>query len=133
MNIDDICPVSETLDFFQRKWVLCIILDMFNGCKHFTDFQQANPDISNYVLSQSLKYMEEIGLVEKNHIDTKTRNKTEYILTDKGLKVNKILYELTIFSLTELDSSKLNNSTKQALLDKYSNILDMEPKKLWET
>ena len=29
MNIEDVCPVSETLDFFSRKWVLCILMDMF--------------------------------------------------------------------------------------------------------
>lgn len=126
MNIDDICPVSEALDFFQRKWILCIITDMFNGCKHFTDFQQANPDLSNNVLSQSLKYMEDMELIEKHHIDAKTRNKTEYTLTEKGLKVNKILYELTLFSLTELDASKLNKQTKQALLDKYTKILNID-------
>ena len=107
MDIDDICPVSEALDFFQRKWVLCLISDMFNGCKHFTDFQKANPDISNSVLSQTLKYMEEMELVEKHQIDAKTRNKTEYKLTEKGLIVNRILYELPIFSLTELDCSNL--------------------------
>lgn len=48
---------------------------MFNGCKHFTDFQKANLDISNSVLSQTLKYMEEMELVEKHQIDAKTCNK----------------------------------------------------------
>ena len=83
MNSDEVCPVSEVLDFFSRKWVLCILMDMFNGCKHFTDFQQINPDLSNNVLSQTLKYMETIGLIEKEHIDFKTRNKTEYKLSEK--------------------------------------------------
>ena len=49
-------------------------------------------------------------LVEKYQIDAKTRNKTEYKLTEKGLKVNRILYGLTIFSLTELDCSKLQSN-----------------------
>ena len=62
MNKDDICPVSESLDFFNRKWVLCILMDMFRGKKHFTEFQEANPNLSNHVLSQTLKYMEENGL-----------------------------------------------------------------------
>ena len=42
MNIEDICPVSDSLDFFSRKWVLCILMDMFRGKKYFTDFQQSN-------------------------------------------------------------------------------------------
>lgn len=125
MNKYDVCPVSEALDFFSRKWILCLLMDMFNGCKHFTDFQQANPDLSNYVLSQSLKYMESVGLIEKHHIDLKTRNKTEYKLTKKGLKANKILYELTVFSLEELDSSNLNENNKNKLLDNYSTALNI--------
>ena len=123
MNSDDFCPVSEALDFFSRKWVLCILMDMFNGCKHFTDFQQSNPDLSNYVLSQTLKYMENRGLIEKQHSDLKTRNKTSYKLSEKGLKTNKILYELTLFSLEELVSSKLDNEGKEKLLDEYSRAL----------
>ena len=69
---------------------------MFNGCKYCTDFQQSNSDLSNYVLSQTLKYMENRGLIEKQHSDLKTRNKTSYKLSEKGLKTNKILYELDL-------------------------------------
>ena len=69
---------------------------MFNGCKYCTDFQQSNSDLSNYVLSQTLKYMENMGLIEKQHSDLKTRNKTLYKLSEKGLKTNKILYELDL-------------------------------------
>ena len=125
MNSDDICPVSEALEFFSRKWVFCILMDMFNGCKHFTDFQQSNPDLSNYVLSQTLKYMESIGLIEKRSIELKTRNKTEYKLSEKGLKVNKILYELTIFSLEELDLSNLDENKKKRILDDYAKALGL--------
>ena len=100
-------------------------MDMFNGCKHFTDFQQANPDLSNYVLSQTLKHMESIGLIEKRPIELKTRNKTEYKLSEKGLKVNKILYELTIFSLEELDLSNLDENKKKRILDDYAKALGL--------
>ena len=80
MNIEDICPVSESLDFFSRKWVLCILMDMFRGKKHFTEFQESNPNLSNHVLSQTLKYMEEVKLIKKEKSEMKTRNKTSYIL-----------------------------------------------------
>lgn len=100
-------------------------MDMFLGCKHFTDFQQSNSDLSNHVLSETLKYMEDMRLIEKTNIDLKTRNKTEYKLTDKGLKVNRILYELTLFSLEELDSAKINETLKNKLLKEYSESLNL--------
>jgi len=125
MNIEDICPVSESLDFFSRKWVLCILMDMFRGKKHFTEFQESNPTLSNHVLSQTLKYMEEMELIKKEKSDLKTRNKTSYILLEKGLKTNKILYELSVFSLNELECSKLKKDIKNEILENYTESLNI--------
>nr|WP_294998278.1 helix-turn-helix domain-containing protein [uncultured Methanobrevibacter sp.] len=126
MNIDDICPVSDSLDFFSRKWVLCILMDMFRGKKHFTEFQDSNPTLSNHVLSQTLKYMEENELIKKVNNDEKTRNKTSYVLLEKGLKTNRILYELSVYSLNELDCSKLNDDVKREILESYTNSLNLD-------
>ena len=123
MNIEDICPVSDSLDFFSRKWVLCILMDMFRGKKHFTEFQESNPTLSNHVLSQTLKYMEDTELIKKETNDEKTRNKTYYVLLEKGLKTNKILYELSVYSLNELECSKLNENIKKEIFDNYKNSL----------
>jgi len=125
MNIEDICPVSESLDFFSRKWVLCILMDMFRGKKHFTEFQESNPTLSNHVLSQTLKYMEEMELIKKEKSDLKTRNKTSYILLEKGLKTNKILYELSVFSLNELECRKLKKYIKNEILENYTESLNI--------
>ena len=125
MNIEDICPVSESLDFFSRKWVLCILMDMFRGKKHFTEFQESNPTLSNHVLSQTLKYMEEMELIKKEKSELKTRNKTSYILLEKGLKTNKILYELSVFSLNELECSKLKKDIKNEILEIYTESLNI--------
>ena len=123
MNIDDICPVSDSLDFFSRKWVLCILMDIFRGKKHFTEFQESNPNLSNHVLSQTLKYMEDAKLIKKQTVDEKTRNKTSYVLLEKGMKTNKILYELSVYSLNELECSKLTDSIKEEIFENYKNSL----------
>ena len=125
MNKDDICPVSESLDFFNRKWVLCILMDMFRGKKHFTEFQEANPNLSNHVLSQTLKYMEDVKLIKKETISEKTRNKTSYVLLEKGKNANKILLELSLYSFNELECSKLNEKTKNELLNEYETFLNI--------
>ena len=96
-------------------------MDMFRGKKRFKEFKESNPTISNYILSQTLKYMESNGLIEKI-IDDK---KTGYELTSKGLKTNRILYELTIFSLDELECSKLSENKKEKLFDEYKESLNI--------
>lgn len=117
----NICPVSDTTSFFNRKWIYCILADMFRGKKYFKDFKESNPTLSSHVLSQTLKYMEKNKLIEKIVLD----NKTEYKLTDKGLKSNKILYEMVLFSITELECSKLSETSKKNLLNEYKNVLNI--------
>jgi DNA-binding HxlR family transcriptional regulator len=125
MNIDDYCPVSDALNFFNRKWILCILMDIFRGKKHFSEFQEANPQLSNNTLAQTLKYMEKVSLIKKVSTDEKTRNKTEYYLTKKGLKTNKILYELSYFALTELDLKNLDKDFRDKLENYYKETLNI--------
>jgi len=119
MASEEPCPISDSMDFFNRKWILCILMDMFRGKKRFKEFKESNPTISNYILSQTLKYMEEKGLVSKIIENSRSR----YELTPKGLKTNRILYELTIFSLDELECSKLSETKKEELFKDYKNSL----------
>ncbi len=122
MKKEDICPVVDTLEFFNRKWILCILMDMFRGNKHFSEFQESNPSLNNFTLAQTLKYMEQNDLIIKIQ-DENNRLNTEYVLTRKGKKVNKILYEMTLFSLEELKCSKLSSDKKEEILREYEESL----------
>lgn len=117
---NNLCPIGNTLDLFNRKWIFCIMSNIFRGMTHFNEFKQANPTISNHVLAQTLKYMEEQDLIEKTVVD-ELHNKTEYSLTEKGLKANRILYELTLYSFENLDYKDFEEKKKKELLDEYKN------------
>lgn len=117
----DFCPIGSTLDLFNRKWIFCVMVNIFMGLKHFNEFKQVNPGISNHVLSQTLKYMEENELILKDSKD----NKTSYSLTEKGFKTNKILYDLVIYYLDELNYTNLGDNDKKHVLDYYKNILQI--------
>ena len=69
--------------------------------------------------------MVDVGLVKKEFSSDKTRNKTYYVLSSKGLKTNKILYDLTYFSLTELDGCNLDENFKNELFFSYCNCLNI--------
>ncbi len=124
MKKEEICPVVDTLDFFNRKWILCILMDMFRGNKHFSEFKELNPSLNNFTLAQTLKYMEKNDLIVKTY-DKDNKKNTEYHLTDKGLKVNKILYEMTKFSLEELKCSKLSDGKKEEIFNEYKDALQI--------
>ena len=91
---------------------------------HFNEFKEANPTISNHVLAQTLKYMEEQELITKTVVD-KLHNKTEYALTPKGLKANKILYQITEYYFEELDYTNFDDLEVSELLEEYREIYNI--------
>ena len=93
------CPIENTLKLINRKWTIVLIRDMFHGKKHFLEFKENKEGLSNTVLSDTLKFMENNNLIDKLIDD----NSTEYILTEKGFRLNKILYEMAVFGLEELE------------------------------
>ena len=88
------CPIENTLKLMNRKWTIVLIRDMFKGKKYFRQFSQIE-GLSNTVLSDTLKDMESKGLI--------TKNDSEYHPTDKGLRLNRILYEMAVYGLDELE------------------------------
>ncbi|MBO6274598.1 MAG: helix-turn-helix transcriptional regulator [Methanobrevibacter sp.] len=122
---NNICPIGSTLDYFNRKWIFCILSNIFRGMKHFSEFKKANPTISNHVLAETLKYMEENDLIEKTIIEENPRVKTEYSLTEKGRKTNKILYEITSYYFNELNYVGYDGSQKEEILKEYEKAFEI--------
>jgi DNA-binding HxlR family transcriptional regulator len=46
-----VCPVDRTLNLINKKWSVQIIRDLFFGKKHFKEFKEDKPQLSNKVLS----------------------------------------------------------------------------------
>ena len=95
-NNDDVCPIELAMKLINKKWVIQILRDMFFGRSRFNEFKQDKPDLSNKVLSHCLKDMEENQLIKRYEHD----DIIEYKLTERGQSLNKVLYELAMFTLT---------------------------------
>lgn len=90
--------IDETFDYLGKKWSLRIIKGLFFGHTHFKEFLELNPNLSSKVLSERLKELEEKGIIGKKVINS-SPVQTEYYLTEKGLKLNKVLYEVIDFAI----------------------------------
>jgi len=124
MNIEKIvCPVDITLNLFSKKWSIQIIRDMFFGKKHFKEFKEDKPNLSNKVLSNCLKELEENGLIEKKVFNT-TPVTTEYHLTEYGRSMNRIVYELAMFTLN--DEKSYSDETRQNLIETFKETFEIE-------
>ena len=120
INELDMCPIENTVKLLNRKWTILLIRDMFSGKKHFSQFKENKPDLSNNVLSDTLKSMEKNNLIVKKV----SKHSTEYYLTDRGLKLNKILYELAVFGLDELKSGDADDlEIINMFKEYYANLL----------
>lgn len=91
------CQFEKNLNLIKNKWTVYILRDMILGKKYFSDFKEDKPELSNKILTQRLKELEENNIIEKNIKD----NETSYHLTEKGHRLQNILYELAIFNLEE--------------------------------
>ena len=106
------CPIGLVVNLIRKKWVIHIIRDLFYGKTRFNEFKEDKPDLSNKVLSNCLKDMEENGLICKV-VDKIDKKNIRYYLTDKGKSLNKILYEISVLSVDgENYSDKLRDELK---------------------
>ena len=105
------CPLELVVKLINKKWVIQIIRDLFFGKSRFHEFKEDKPELSNKVLSNCLKDMESNGLIHRI-VDKCDKKNVRYYLTEKGKSLNKIIYEMAIFSV---DSEKYNDQTKKEL------------------
>lgn len=126
MNTEKIvCPVDKTLNLINKKWSIQIIRDMFFGKKHFKEFKEDKPNLSNKVLSNCLKELEENALIEKRVLNT-TPITTEYHLTEYGKSMNRIVYELAMFTLHDENNNSYPDETRIALKNTFKEKLEID-------
>ncbi|WP_455646063.1 winged helix-turn-helix transcriptional regulator [Methanosphaera sp.] len=118
------CPVNLAVNLINKKWTIQILRDIFFGKTHFNEFKE-NKSVSNKVLSECLKEMEENGLIEK--ITSPEKTNTEYHLTSLGKSMNRVLYELAMFTLnSEISDKYYTEETKNDLRQSFKSTLDIE-------
>lgn len=112
MEKNEYCPVELAMQLINKKWIIQLIRDMFFGKSRFNEFKEDKPNLSNKVLSNCLNELEENELItseEKNDI-------IEYKLTKKGQSLNKIIYELAMFTLdNDLNNIYFDEEKKEEL------------------
>lgn len=110
--------IDEIFSYLKKKWNIQIIKGLFCNYKHFKDFLEQHPNLSSKVLSERLKELEYEGIIEKKVINS-TPIQTEYFLTQKGRRLNRIIFELFDFALDEAmqnePDTKLKEKSKENL------------------
>ncbi|MDK2633643.1 helix-turn-helix domain-containing protein [Pantoea stewartii subsp. indologenes] len=82
------CPSRDVLKRITSRWSVLILLALKNDTLRFSELRRAVGGVSERMLSQSLRYMEEDGFVERIDYDVVPPH-VEYRLTPLGLEVGE--------------------------------------------
>ena len=90
------CPVEVTLSLLSSKWKILIIRELLTGTKRFSEIKRALPDVTQKMLTQSLRGLEEDGLIERK-VYAVVPPKVEYTLSDLGWRLNPVIDTMRAF------------------------------------
>lgn len=97
MNKDlSMCPVEVTLQLISNKWKVLIIRDLLTGTKRFSELMHSVTGITQKVLTNNLRSMEEAGLLIRT-VYPEVPPKVEYSLTQTGLSLKPVLDSMALW------------------------------------
>jgi DNA-binding HxlR family transcriptional regulator len=96
----NLCPKMESaFRLLGKRWIGIIIHVLLDGPKRFKDLTEIIPSISQKMLSERLKELENEGLLERIVYD-ETPVKVIYQLTKKGKHLQGVMNEVGIWANT---------------------------------
>ena len=84
------CPVEMTLQLIGNRWKVLIIRDLLEGTKRFGELKKSVGSITQKVLTQNLREMEENGLVIRK-VYAEVPPRVDYTLTETGYSLKPVL------------------------------------------
>lgn len=92
------CPVNYGLEAFGDRWALLILRDIvFRGKRTYGEFLKSKEGFATNILASRLDYLIEVGILQREGDETDGR-KDIYSLTEKGLDLIPLLFEMVLWS-----------------------------------
>ncbi|HET6784539.1 MAG TPA: helix-turn-helix domain-containing protein [Erysipelotrichaceae bacterium] len=90
------CPVEVTLNLLSSKWKALIIRELLTGTKRFSEMKRMLPGVTQKMLTQSLRGLEEDGLIERT-VYPVVPPKVEYNLSELGATLSPVIDAMRSF------------------------------------
>ena len=117
------CACAVSLDILGDRWTLIIIRDIFRGKNRFSQFlNESSEGIASNTVVDRLKKLTSNGIINFRRKETDKKIK-EYYLTDKGIDLYPIIYELQKWSIKHVEFEFSDNTKKyNELTNKISKV-----------
>ena len=97
------CACAVSLDLLGDRWTLILIRDLFRGLNKFSHFlNESSEGIASNTLVDRLKKLTTHGIINFRRKESDKKVK-EYYLTDKGIDLYPLIYELQQWSIKHVD------------------------------
>ncbi len=92
MNAHDhsLCPVYDSIDLLQEKWVLHIIRALLGAPHGFNELARAVGGVNTTTLAARLDRLEREGIVSKT-VESTMPPRTRYALTEAGVALQGVI------------------------------------------
>ena len=90
------CPVATTVQLIGNKWKLLILRNLLARPWRFNELRRDLDGISQKVLTESLRSLEEDGIVSRT-VYAEVPPRVEYALTDLGESMRPILDAMQVW------------------------------------
>lgn len=92
------CPVNYGLEAFGDRWALLILRDIvFRGKRTYGEFLKSEEGFATNILASRLEHLIEAGILRREVHEADGR-KDIYSLTEKGLDLIPLLFEMVLWS-----------------------------------
>ena len=107
------CPVRDVLSRLGDKWSILVLVTLnANGTMRFSDIHKTIEDISQRMLTVTLRTLESDGLVERK-IYAEVPPRVEYNLTDTGRSLIPHVEALVDWALEHMAGILQNRESKE--------------------
>lgn len=92
------CPVATTVQLIGNKWKLLILRNLLANTQRFNEIRKTIPGISQKVLTENLRSMEEDGIIVRT-VYAEVPPRVEYSLSELGDSMRPIIKSMETWGL----------------------------------
>lgn len=85
------CPMTAALNAIGGKWSLILLYFLDSGTRRFNELRRLVPDVSHKVLTETLRNLEEEGLIVRT-VHSLAPSHVEYEISEHGMSVLPLMH-----------------------------------------